>query len=98
MKIIMNFSGILLLLFLLCFVQILVFLARNLINYFEIIKFKLQTIEIDLLSFERLSNSDPEFCDFGTLRLKKKGRNQFVVSGEFKYLKTFGDEIDVSIN
>jgi hypothetical protein len=54
-----------------------------------------QSFDIELLSFEKLSESDPEFCDFGTLRLKKKGKNRFVIDGDFKYLRTFADEIDV---
>jgi hypothetical protein len=53
-------------------------------------------MDIELLSFEKLPENDPEFCDFGTLRLKKKGRNKLVVDGKFRYLRTFADEIDVS--
>ncbi len=54
-----------------------------------------QSFDIELLSFEKLPESDPEFCDFGTLRLKKKGKNRFVIDGDFKYLRNFADEIDV---
>lgn len=49
------------------------------------------------MSFEKIPESDPEFADFGTLRLRKMGQNQFVVDGDFEFKQTFADEIEVTL-
>lgn len=59
--------------------------------------FLFQSFDIELLSFEKIPESDPEFADFGTLRLRKLGQNQFVVDGDFEFKQTFADEIEVNL-
>lgn len=49
------------------------------------------------MSFEKLPELDPEFADFGTLRLRKAGPNQFVADGDFEFKQTFADEIEVTL-
>jgi hypothetical protein len=48
-------------------------------------------------SFEVMPETDKSFIDTGTLRLKKKSRNQFTVSGEFEQLQNIGPELEVSL-
>jgi hypothetical protein len=47
------------------------------------------------MTFQALPESDPDFIDFGTLRLKKKAKNHFVISGEFEVKQNFGNEFNV---
>lgn len=53
-------------------------------------------LELELESFDSLPDSDPTFMNYGTVRVSKKKRNLFVLSGEFEFMKNFGDEIIVS--
>lgn len=51
--------------------------------------------EMEFESFEPYSGTDPEFMSYGTLRVTKKNRHTFVISGDFEYKKNIGDEITV---
>jgi hypothetical protein len=50
-----------------------------------------------LESFEPITDGDPSFINYGTLRVTKKSRNVFVLSGTAELKRSIGNEIIVSI-
>lgn len=52
------------------------------------------TLELD--KFEPFTMTDKDFFDPDSLRVARKGRNNFVISGDFKFLKNLGTETNVS--
>ena len=48
--------------------------------------------EIELDTFEPFTSTGTDFFDPGSLRIKRKGRNNFVLSGDFETFKNFGEE------
>lgn len=50
-------------------------------------------VEID--SFQALPDTDPEFVSFGTIRVTRKDRTTFVISGDMEYLRNFGNEYQI---
>ncbi len=62
---------------------------------FEFFDLSKQCIEYDMLSFEIMPETDKSFIDTGTLRLKKKSRNQFTITGDFEQLQNIGPELEV---
>ena len=56
-----------------------------------------KSYEIELDTFESFTNTGKDFFDPGTLRIKRKARNNFVLSGNFEIFKNFGDETLVKI-
>lgn len=54
------------------------------------------TFEIEITSVERLNPELPGIMDMGTMRLVKKGRNEFKVSGTCMFFKNIGNEVVVS--
>lgn len=57
----------------------------------------MQSIDIQLEKFEPFSMTDKEYFDPGTLRIGRKGRNLYVISGNFSLNKNIGNEILVII-
>ncbi|KAI8035439.1 uncharacterized protein LOC128260668 [Drosophila gunungcola] len=54
---------------------------------------------VELNTFERdqsIDNQD-KWVDWGTLRMKKIGRNQFAVSGDFEFKLNMGDEQKITL-
>lgn len=51
--------------------------------------------EMEFDSFEPYAGTDPNFMSFGTLRITKKSRHMFVISGDFDFKKNMGNEITV---
>ena len=51
--------------------------------------------EIELLNFHPSPKTDKEFLDYGTLRLAKVKRNEFVVTGTFIVKRNSGHEVTV---
>lgn len=51
--------------------------------------------EIVLDKFEPFTNTEKDYFDPGTLRISRKGRNNFVFSGDFTIAKNLGDETKV---
>lgn len=54
------------------------------------------TFDIEITSVERMNPELEGFMDMGTMRLVKKGRNEFKISGTFYMFKTMGNEAIVS--
>lgn len=54
--------------------------------------------QVTLDKFEPFSETGKEYVDFGTLRILRKGRNNFVMSGNFSVNKPLGDEVNVRID
>lgn len=52
-------------------------------------------IEIENFNPDGSIKSD-DFIDYGTLRLKKEGKNRYVIAGDFQLLESCGDEKEVS--
>jgi hypothetical protein len=50
-----------------------------------------------LESFEPFTDVDPSFINYGTIRVTKKSRNVFVLSGTAELKRSMGNEIIVSI-
>ncbi|CAO1395977.1 unnamed protein product [Diamesa hyperborea] len=70
----------------------------------QVIKFLLFWIAIEVVvaemefeSFEPYSGTDPEFMSYGTLRVTKKSRHSFVISGDFEFKRNIGDEITMKL-
>lgn len=68
----------------------------------EVIKFLLFWIAIQVVvgemefeSFEPYVGTDPSFMSYGTLRVTKKSRQTFVISGDFEMKRNIGNEIMV---
>ncbi|XP_062554886.1 uncharacterized protein LOC134219980 isoform X3 [Armigeres subalbatus] len=51
--------------------------------------------DITLDSFEPYSGTDPNFIDYGTLRVSKKSRNLFVIDGKYELFQNGGDEVRI---
>lgn len=51
---------------------------------------------MDLQKFEAFTTTGLEYFDPGSLRITRKGRNNFVISGDFTFMKNMGDETFVS--
>lgn len=51
--------------------------------------------EMEFESFEPYVNTDPTFMSYGTLRVTKKSRHTFVISGDFEIKRNIGNEITV---
>lgn len=69
-------------------------------NYFIVLGFLLAGIsarEIELESFKPSPATDKSIFDFGTLRLAKIKRNEFVISGTFHVRANIGNEATVRI-
>lgn len=60
--------------------------------------FSVNTFDIEITSIDRMNPELEGILDMGTLRLVKKGRNLFKVSGTIQYFKNVGDEVIVSID
>lgn len=56
----------------------------------------LQSIEIHLEKFEPFSMTEKDYFDPGTLRIGRKGRNLYVISGNFSLNKNMGNEVLVT--
>jgi ganglioside GM2 activator len=54
---------------------------------------KFQALEVEIRSFQKLPETDPSVVNFGTLRLKKKSRNRFVIDGHFELFINIGNDI-----
>lgn len=54
--------------------------------------------EFDLESFTPSSNSDFNLIDYGTVRVTKKQRNQFSISGDFILKRNLGNDQTVTIS
>lgn len=52
-------------------------------------------MEIELEKFEPFTMTEKEYFDHGTLRVGRKGRNLYVISGNFSINKNLGDEVMV---
>lgn len=61
------------------------------VNYFQ------QPIQLDIDSFVPDPGSDANVVDFGTIRLTKKARNHFVISGTFEIFRNIGNDAKGSI-
>lgn len=59
---------------------------------------KLKLYEITIDSFEPVSDYDKTTVLLGTIRVTRKSRNNFVLSGDFELLKNFGNEYTVSLD
>ena len=51
--------------------------------------------EMEFESFEPYAGTDPGFMSYGTLRVTKKSRHTFVITGDFEFKRNIGDEITV---
>jgi hypothetical protein len=56
-----------------------------------------QAFEFEFESYIPLAGNDPNYLDYGTMRVAKKGRNSFVMLGDFPLRTNFGNEIIVSV-
>lgn len=54
------------------------------------------TFEIEITAVERMTPELEGIMDMGTIRLVKKGRNEFKISGTCYFFKIMGNEITVS--
>lgn len=52
-------------------------------------------MEIELEKFEPFTMTEKEYFDHGTLRVVRKGRNLYAISGNFSINKNLGDEVTV---
>lgn len=55
-----------------------------------------KSYEVDFEKFEPFTSTEMEYFDPGTLRITRKGRNNFVISGDYTFMKNMGDESYVS--
>lgn len=55
-----------------------------------------KTFDIEITSIDRMNPELEGILDMGTLRLVKKGRNEFKVSGTIYYYKNVDDDVIVS--
>ncbi|XP_062554887.1 uncharacterized protein LOC134219980 isoform X4 [Armigeres subalbatus] len=60
---------------------------------FQLVESALYDITLD--SFEPYSGTDPNFIDYGTLRVSKKSRNLFVIDGKYELFQNGGDEVRI---
>lgn len=51
--------------------------------------------EIEIESFQGTADTNPEFINFGTTRVTKKSRHEFVVSGDLEIMKNLGNEFNI---
>lgn len=52
--------------------------------------------EVELESFTPSRNSDWDLIDYGTMRVTKVKKNNFVIAGDFEVKKNVGNEVTVS--
>lgn len=56
------------------------------------------TFDIEITAVERMNPELAGFVDMGTMRLVKKARNEFKISGTCYFFKNIGNEASVSID
>ncbi|XP_064555917.1 uncharacterized protein CheA7a [Drosophila montana] len=58
-----------------------------------------KSYSVELNSFEKNNNfeNDNKWVDWGTLRMKKVGRNKYTLHGDFEFKRNMGDEQKLSL-
>lgn len=53
--------------------------------------------EVELSNFRPSSKSDPDFVDYGTIRIKKIKKNEYVLDGSFIIKRNIGNDAMASV-
>jgi hypothetical protein len=56
---------------------------------------KFQGTEVDVLSFKKMPETDTNMVNFGTMRVRKLGKNRFAFEGDFELFRNIGSELEV---
>jgi hypothetical protein len=53
-------------------------------------------MEAEIESFQMMPETNPEYFNMGTLRMKRKGRNQYTLTGDLEFLLNTGNDFQAS--
>ena len=59
---------------------------------FNVENFQKKMFELSMNSFKPMPETDPSFVTYGDLRISKKARNSYMITGTFSLLKSVGND------